>query len=138
MSSASAFIDSSGSKYAGRGSYSTSINSSARSAISSLTAATHATLSPMKRTFPTANAVSSWPTGRMPYRLGASSPGDDRDNSIERPGARGVNALDTCVWVRRMKNLAHQHSRKAEVVGVLAGARRLASSVHHGDWFTDN
>src|SRR6185437_891291 len=40
----------------------------------SLVATTQATLSPTYRTFSTASAVSSCPTGRMPYLFGASGP----------------------------------------------------------------
>ncbi len=64
--------------------------------------------------------------------------GNDRNHAVERSGPRGVNALDARVRVRRMQDLAHQHAGKAEVVGVFAGAGRLAGSVHHGDRFANN
>ncbi len=58
-----------------RVSYSTSINSVARSAVSSSTAATAATASPTIRTFSTQSASSSWDTGRMPnFTRGRSWP----------------------------------------------------------------
>src|SRR5215467_64437 len=74
IQSLSAFIESSGSNHAGSASYSTSISSSACSAIASEVATTQATLSPTYRTLSTASAVSSCPTGRMPYLFGASDP----------------------------------------------------------------
>src|SRR5215469_11033495 len=74
IQSLSALMESSGSNHAGSGSYSTSISSSACSAIASEVATTQATLSPTYRTLSTASAVSSCPTGRMPYLFGASEP----------------------------------------------------------------
>src|SRR5258708_3332143 len=74
IQSFSAFIESSGSNHAGSNSYSTSISSSACSAMDSDVATTQVTLSPTYRTFSTASAVSSCPTGRIPYLLGASGP----------------------------------------------------------------
>ncbi len=57
------------------GSYSTSIRSVARSAVSSSAAATAATASPTILTFSTQSASSSWDTGRMPnFTRGRSWP----------------------------------------------------------------
>src|SRR2546422_7166576 len=56
------------------GSYSTAIRSRAAVATSSLTAATPATGSPTKRALSSANACSSWLTGRIPNGIGRSFP----------------------------------------------------------------
>ena len=61
MMTAFSSIDSAGSKSVGRISYSTSISSSAFSAICSLSAATNATLSPTKRTLLSREKVSNGP-----------------------------------------------------------------------------
>ena len=58
---------------------------------------------------------------------------NDRNHAIQGSRATGVDALDQRMWIRRMQNLANQHSGQAEVVGVLAAASGLAGGIHHGD-----
>src|ERR1019366_3666392 len=64
-------------------------------------------------------------------------PGDDSGHSIQGLGSRSVNMLDSGVWIRRMENLADQHSGKAEIVRVLARTGGFAGGIHHGDRLPD-
>ena len=64
--------------------------------------------------------------------------GDNGDHAFQRLRARGINALDACMRIGRVQNLAHQHAGQAEVVSVLAGAGGFAGGVDHRDGFADN
>ena len=74
----------------------------------------------------------------MPYWLGASSPVTIATTPSSALAREVSMRLMRACGIRRMQDLAHQHSGKAEVVGVLAGAGGLAGGIHHGDRFADN
>ena len=63
--------------------------------------------------------------------------GHHRDDAGQRQRAGCVNFLDTRMRVGRMQNLADQHARQAQVIGVLAEPGGLARGIHHGDRLAD-
>ena len=138
MRSRSAFIDSSGSKYAGSGSYSTSISSSAFSAVGFVhggdaghVIAHVADLVHGQRGLVVADGQDAVLVGRV-------LAGDDGNHAFERQRAARVNALDARVRIGRVQNLADEHAGKREVVGVLAGACGFAGGIDHRDAFADD
>src|SRR5437868_6233178 len=62
---------------------------------------------------------------------------DDCDDSMQLLGTARIYALDSGMWMRRVQNLADQHARESQVVGVFASAGSLAGGVNHGDGLTD-
>src|SRR5438034_9106751 len=76
--------------------------------------------------------------GKNSVGVGGIFAGSDRDDSVQFLSAGGVNTLDVGVRVGGMQSLADEHSRKAEIVGVLARAGGFASGVNHGDGFADD
>src|SRR5262249_48130992 len=63
---------------------------------------------------------------------------DDRDYALQCERTRRINALDECVRVWRVQDLANEHAGHAEVVRVLARASGFAGGVNEGDGFTDD
>src|SRR5258708_26832330 len=57
--------------------------------------------------------------------------------ALEFIGTAGVDALDARVRIGRMQNLANQHTREAEVVGIFARPRGLARGVDHSGRLAD-
>ncbi len=137
MRSLSAFIDSSGSKYAGSGSYSTSISSMRvlRNLFADRGNTGHVIADVADLLHRQRGLVVTH--GKNAVGIGRVRAGDDGDDALKRLGARGIDALDASVRIGRMQNLADQHPGEAEVVGVLACAGGLAGGVHHGDRFAD-
>src|SRR5437879_9688333 len=76
--------------------------------------------------------------GKNSVGVGGIFAGSDRDDSVQFLSAGGVNTLDVGVRVGGMQSLADEHSRQAEIVGVLARAGGFASGVNHGDGFADD
>src|SRR5437588_5593738 len=62
---------------------------------------------------------------------------DDCYDSIQLLGLACVNTLDTRMRMRRVQNLADQHAREGQVIGVFASAGSLAGGVNHGDGLAD-
>ena len=64
--------------------------------------------------------------------------GDYGDDAIECESAAGVDFLDARVRIRRMQNLADQHSGNAEIVGVFALAGGFCGGINQRDGFSDD
>ena len=125
-----------GSRIAGSSSYSTSISSSARWAISSVSAATAATRSPTKRTLRSRlNEVQ-----RAGDRVGLAGGGVDDTRHVlvgqhgvhagQRARLARVDALDAAVRDRAVQDLADQHAAHLDVVGEGRLALRQLDRVH--------
>ena len=78
------------------------------------------------------------PDGKNAVGIGRVLSDYNRDDAFQFLGAASVNALDAGVWIRRMQDSADEHPRQAEVVGVLAGTRRLAGGVDHSGRLADD
>ena len=63
---------------------------------------------------------------------------DNRKNAIDLLRERGIDILDTRMWVRRMENFPDQHARSAEIVGILTRARGFLGRVNHRGRLADD
>ena len=63
---------------------------------------------------------------------------DNRDYTLQGFSAGCVNVLDVSVRIRRMQDLANQHTRQEKIVSVLALSGGLTRRVNEGNAFADD